>query len=87
MLHARADYNHIQDPSGKIPEDEPVFLLRGQDPLGHKMVRYWARILEAMQGDPEMVRMAMEQADKMEQWHMLHGKQLPDLPKIPKDGN
>lgn len=31
MKHARDDYNRIQDPAGKIPEDEPVFLLRGQD--------------------------------------------------------
>ena len=29
MKHARDDYNRIQDPAGKIPEDEPVFLLRG----------------------------------------------------------
>ncbi len=23
MKHARSDYDHIQDPSGKIPNDEP----------------------------------------------------------------
>lgn len=30
MLHAREDYNRFQDPEGLIPDDEPVFLLRGQ---------------------------------------------------------
>ena len=34
MIHARDDYNRIQDPAGKIPADEPVFLLRAQDELG-----------------------------------------------------
>lgn len=24
MIHAREDYNRIQDPAGQIPEDEPV---------------------------------------------------------------
>lgn len=26
MLHARDDYNRIQDPENKIPENEPVFI-------------------------------------------------------------
>lgn len=33
MRHAREDYNRIQDPAGKIHEDEPVFLMRAQDAL------------------------------------------------------
>jgi len=34
MLHARKDYNErVQDTAKQIPEDEPVFLLRGQDAL------------------------------------------------------
>ncbi len=31
MKHARKDYDRIQDTVGKIPENEPVFLIRGQD--------------------------------------------------------
>ncbi len=41
MIHARKDYDHIQDPSGKIPLDEPVFLVRGQDPDGWRTVASW----------------------------------------------
>lgn len=41
MIHARKDYDHIQDPSGKIPLDEPVFLVRGQDPDGWYTVASW----------------------------------------------
>lgn len=38
MIHARDDYNRIQDPAGKIPADEPVFLLRAQDALACQAV-------------------------------------------------
>jgi hypothetical protein len=31
MKHAQAKYDRIQDLSGRIPNTEPVFLLRGQD--------------------------------------------------------
>lgn len=33
MLHARKDYMHIQDETGKVGENEPVFLLRAKDQL------------------------------------------------------
>lgn len=29
MIHARDDYNRIQDPENKIGKDEPVLLIRG----------------------------------------------------------
>jgi hypothetical protein len=42
MRHARADYDRIQDPDGLIPQDEPVFLIRGQDRAAPAMER-WQR--------------------------------------------
>ena len=42
MKHARKDYNRIQDPENKIPADEPVFIVRAQDPLAADVMRYWA---------------------------------------------
>jgi len=39
MKHAREDYNRIQDPDEKIPDNEPVFLLRGQDVLAPNLLR------------------------------------------------
>lgn len=44
MIHARKDYDRIQDPDGVIPLDEPVFLVRGQDPVGYLVVREWAQL-------------------------------------------
>lgn len=77
MKHARADYNRIQDPAGKIPEDEPVFLLRAQDKLAAETVRYWALLAEDAELF-ELSKMARDQADKMEKWPVHKN---PDLPK------
>ena len=43
MRHARPDYNRFQDPENLIPQDEPVLLLRGQDKLAPKTLRYVGR--------------------------------------------
>jgi hypothetical protein len=43
MIHARNDYQRIQDPANKIPIDEPVFLLRAQDVTAADTVRAWAK--------------------------------------------
>lgn len=75
MRHARPDYNRIQDLSGKIPADEPVFLLRGQDKLAADTVRFWAFAAERKKLDPEMIHIARAHAAIMESW----GKKLPDL--------
>lgn len=42
MKHLRRDYDGIQDASGKIPEDEPVFIIRAKDPCASATVAYWA---------------------------------------------
>ena len=76
MLHARSDYNRIQDPENKIPVDMPVFLLLGKDKHASKTVRFWADEVEKDGGDPEIVRIAREHADKMD---ALPEHKQPDL--------
>lgn len=44
MIHARNDYQRIQDPENKIPVDEPVFLLRAQDKTAPAVLREWVRL-------------------------------------------
>ena len=34
MIHARPDYNRIQDPAGLIPDDEPVMTVAIREALG-----------------------------------------------------
>jgi hypothetical protein len=68
MKHARDDYNRIQDPTNAIPENEPVFLIRGQDAVSGDAVRHWAQLNDERGGDPELSRRAREQAAKMDAW-------------------
>jgi hypothetical protein len=68
MKHARQDYDRIQDPAGKIPETEPVFLIRGQDVIGAAAVRAWADMAEAAGAQPEAVKIARDHADLMDAW-------------------
>jgi hypothetical protein len=97
MRHARDDYNgRIIDSAGIIPEDEPVFLLRAQDPIAASIVRAWAnaymnRIQMGMGGDPAMARLATEHADAMDAWpikksaaDLPDGVQSPRLPGVPR---
>lgn len=77
MLHPRKDYEHIQDPSGKIPANEPVFLLRAQDKVAARTVRAWADYNVDAGGDPALSKTAREYADKMDAWPV---KKLADLP-------
>lgn len=77
MKHARPDYQRIQDPAGLIPAEEPVFLLRGQDPHASFAVRAWAAAVEDAGGSPEIVTRARNHADEMDAWPTK--KQAPDL--------
>jgi hypothetical protein len=76
MKHARGDYNRIQDPENLIPEDEPVFLIRGQDKIGPDVLRYYAFRNEKVGGDPIITEMVNKQARLMENWPK---KKIADL--------
>lgn len=68
MKHARPDYNRIQDPSNKIPVNEPVFLLRGQDKFAPELLLRWAANLRLDGGDVDMAQMVENHAQKMIDW-------------------
>jgi hypothetical protein len=81
MLHARKDYNRIQDPENIIPAEEPVFLLRAQDLNAPMVVAYWADTAEQNGAAPEIVLSARKHAAQMLAWQARHGKKVPDLSK------
>ena len=82
MKHAREDYNRIQDPENKIPEDEPVFLLRGQDFTAPATLRFWANANRMNPlADMRIITMVEQWANKMEEWQHEHGCKYADLPK------
>lgn len=78
MKHGRPDYDdRIQDKANKIPADEPVFLLRGQDKWGARVARYYADLLEAAGSPQEHIDAVRRQALEMQNWRP---KKLPDHP-------
>lgn len=80
MKHARPDYNRIQDPEGKIPDDEPVFLLRAQDIVAPQAVEMWALLAHNVGANANIVQAAYEQAHLMRKWQFKHGSKVPDMP-------
>jgi hypothetical protein len=79
MRHGRSDYDRrIQDIAGKIPQDEPVFLIRARDPAAVESVRDYARRVKAMGGEERVVQRAADQADAMEIYARDHPTRMPD---------
>jgi len=68
MKCGRSNYDQIQDASGKIPEDEPVFLLRATDPLAAEVIRHWIYLAEIKGARLDILATAASQADAMENW-------------------
>jgi hypothetical protein len=66
--------------NGKIPDSEPVFLLRGQDQLAPHIIGQWANILQStgQEGASIMSMAAIRHSEKMLAWRP---RKLPDLPK------
>lgn len=78
MKHARADYDRIQDPAGLIPEDEPVFLIRGQDSIGAAVVLMWSYLAQQAGASHDICERARQHAIAMLHWEP---KKIPDMPK------
>lgn len=78
MLHARADYNRIQDPAMLIPDDEPVFLLRAQDETAAETVRFWA----TLQKGGSAAELAFAQAERMQDWYFHKRADVPEDPLV-----
>ena len=79
MIHAREDYNRIQDPENIIPEDEPVFLLRASDKFAPDVVEEWARRASMEGADQNIVEAALGQAIRMREYQQYHGSKIPDM--------
>jgi hypothetical protein len=63
-----------------IPHDEPVFLVRGQDPSAAAATRAWADDAEARGAAPEIVAAARTWADGLEEYAASIGKTVADAP-------
>lgn len=83
MLHARKDYQRIQDPltlqKGKkgIPKDEPVFLLRAQDPLFIPALNLYMMMAEMIGCDHRLIQSVRAHVELAKLWPVR--KARPDL--------
>ncbi len=89
MLHASDKYNgRIIDKEGLIPADEPVFLLRAQDPLSIDLLEDYIEKLE-QELDERVPNITDDNVQKLDDlrphldrfrdWQALH----PDKVKLP----
>ncbi len=78
MKFSRDDYNNrIVDKAGKIPADEPVFLLRAQDKHAPSTLRHYAALLEE-DGNIEMAEELRAHARQMIVWQKSVKVKKPD---------
>jgi hypothetical protein len=78
MKFTRDDYNkRIIDTAGKIPDDEPVFLLRAQDVHAPSTLRFYAKQLEE-NGNMEMAEELRLHARQMLIWQKSVRVHKPD---------
>ncbi len=91
MIHARKDYNRIQDPAlddrnllGRgctpIGEDEPVMLFRAQDRLFKKVLDHYRTLLE-IAGKSDMAALVTEHIVRATEWEKWHETKTPDVPE------
>ena len=59
----------------RINEDEPIFILRGQDCLAPMVVEEWCELAAKLKVDPKKILDAYQCADAMRKWS---NRRLPD---------
>jgi hypothetical protein len=78
MKFTRDDYNkRIIDTAGKIPDDEPVFLLRAQDVYAPSTLRFYAKLLQE-DGNSDMADELRLHARQMVIWQKSVRVHKPD---------
>ncbi len=79
MKFTRDDYNkRIIDKGRKIPTDEPVFLLRGQDVYAPDTLRFYANLV-AENGNVKMAEELRSHAREMLLWQKSVRVKTPDV--------
>jgi len=62
----------------RIPDDEPIFVLRGKDKLAPHVIRAWAMLAELAGAPPGKISEARECARYIELWQGQRGSKVPD---------
>lgn len=83
MIHARQDYQHIQDEHGRIGHDEPVILFRAQDqhfiPI---LVEYANRIRQSAHPDKNILEALELHITRAADWQRRNKTKPPDMHRM-----
>ena len=82
MRHARPDYDRFQDPLGLVPDDEPVFLIRGQDLAAVATLRYYAMQAHKNGAANDLITAVLDHANAMADWQRTVARKTPDLASL-----
>jgi hypothetical protein len=82
MKHARPDYQkNFNQILANIPEEEPVFFLRGQDKAAPAALEAWANENEKLNGDPQLTKLTRDHAQAMRQYQTTTKAKVADIGK------
>lgn len=89
MIHAREDWNgRIVDLEKKIPEDEPVFMVRAQDKHAASTIHFYANLVrQDMEADQRIVTLCEAHETPIEEWPKKKSPDLPDQTPEPDPKN
>jgi hypothetical protein len=75
-----AKYGKIAVERGSIPEDEPVFLLRGKDKLVPRLLEYYEMMCKAQGANEGQQESVIRAAEEIRRWQGEHydSVKLPD---------
>lgn len=76
--YGREDYDQ-RSPFSDIPDDEPVFVIRGRDLAGPRALRAYAMEASRAGADRAVVLSVERHAAAMEDYQARHGAKVPDL--------
>lgn len=62
-----------------IKSGEPVFILRGKDVFTPITIEYWIGLMKKSKADPELIKLAEEQAKRIKDWQGKNGFKVADL--------
>ncbi len=72
-------HQELSDPTScinKAADNEPVFVLRANDPLASRVIRYWASLAPAGGHELSKAVEAMQVATLVDSWRLAKGKHV-----------
>lgn len=80
MTEIDGKYGIITSSKKQFHSEEPIFLLRGQDPLAPKAVLDYAQICQEAECHPLHIEAVFRHAERIEKWQREHPELVKERP-------